>query len=98
LRSRRSPTFFAELELTYLKTGDWSAHANGARGTLLICEIDELGRVSGIFFDDPITGWWSERARRLTFVREQQQGSAADDQAFEGYAWDERIDNGLSRA
>jgi hypothetical protein len=86
------------LNLSYLKTGDWSAHANGICGTLLIREVDELGRVSGIFFDDPITGWWSERARRLTFVRERRQGGAADDQAFEGYAWDEVSDNGVSRA
>jgi hypothetical protein len=28
-----------------------------------ITEIDELGRISGTLFDEPIAGWWSERGR-----------------------------------
>ena len=80
--------------MSYLKIGDWRAHANGNSGMLHIREIDELGRVSGTFFDQPITGWWSERARRLTFAREGRQA----DQAFEGYAWDEPVDRETPRA
>ena len=51
----------------YLKIGDWDVHANGIHGTLRVRRIDELGRVSGDIFGQPITGWWSERARRLIF-------------------------------
>jgi len=39
--------------------------------------------------DEPITGWWSERARRLTFARELSQANGSGEQGFEGYAWDE---------
>jgi hypothetical protein len=67
------PILFTESEVSYLKMGDWSAHANGIRGTLRISSIDELGRVSGTLSDEPITGWWSERARPLTFLREDRQ-------------------------
>jgi len=84
--------------MSYLKVGDWSIHANGIRGTLRIIEIDELGRVSGTLFDEPITGWWSERARRLAFVREQARADASNERGFEGYAWDERLDAGAPRA
>jgi hypothetical protein len=83
--------------MPYLKVGDWSIHANGIRGLLRISAIDELGRVSGTVFDEPITGWWSERARRLTFVREQARADASDEQGFEGYAWDERLDARVPR-
>jgi hypothetical protein len=75
--------------MVYLKIGDWSIHASGIRGTLWIQEIDELGRVFGTVCDKPIEGWWSERAHRLTFVREREQVDASDAQGFEGYAWDE---------
>jgi hypothetical protein len=67
----------------------------GSAEHCLFCEIDDVGRVSGTFLDDPITRWWSERARRLTFVRERKR-AVSDDQGFEGYAWDEP--NGPSRA
>jgi hypothetical protein len=75
--------------MAYLKISDWIIHVNGAQGTLRIREIDELGRVSGSLFDDPIRGWWSERARRLTFVREPTDAGGASEQGFQGYAWDE---------
>jgi hypothetical protein len=84
--------------MAYLKTGDWSIHVNGIRGTLQIREIDELGRVSGTLFGDPVSGWWSERARRLTFVRGRSRAGASEAQGFEGYAWDERADVGGPRA
>jgi hypothetical protein len=85
-----------ESETVYLKIGDWNIHASGIHGTLRIQEIDELGRLFGTVCDEPITGWWSERARRLTFVRERPEGGGADEQAFKGYAWDERMKDGLS--
>jgi hypothetical protein len=84
-------------EVTYLKVGDWEIHANGVTGTLRITSIDELGRVSGSVFEQPITGWWSERARRLTFANNRTEADHADDQAFEGYAWDEPSGPGLAR-
>jgi hypothetical protein len=83
--------------MPYLKVGEWSIHVNGIRGTLRVSEVDELGRVSGTLFDEPITGWWSERARRLAFVREQIETGALDEQAFEGYAWDEPVETGAPR-
>jgi hypothetical protein len=67
--------------MTYLRAGNWEVDANGVKGTLSITEIDEVGRVSGTLFDREITGWWSERARRLSFL---------GDGGYEGYAWDER--------
>jgi hypothetical protein len=84
--------------MPYLKIGDWSIHANGIRGRLWISEVDELGRVSGTLCDEPITGWWSERARRLVFVRDRRPAGASDAQGFEGYAWDEPADLGAPRA
>jgi hypothetical protein len=83
--------------MAYLKVGDWSIHANGIRGTLCIQEIDELGRIFGTVYDEPIRGWWSERAHRLTFVRERAQADGSDDQGFEGYAWDEPAVGGSPR-
>jgi hypothetical protein len=82
--------------MTYLRVGDWDIDANGVRGTLRISEIDGLGRVTGRLFDEQITGWWSERARRLSFVREGGPTGASVAQAYEGYAWDEAGD-GLPR-
>jgi hypothetical protein len=84
--------------MAYLKIGDWRIHASGIRGTLRIQEIDEIGRVFGTVYDEPIRGWWSERARRLAFVRERRRAGASDDQGFEGYAWDEPAKAGLPRA
>jgi hypothetical protein len=75
--------------VAYLKVGSWSIHASGIRGTLRIQEIDELGRVFGTVCDEPIRGWWSERAHRLTFVRGPAKDDRSDEQGFEGYAWDE---------
>jgi hypothetical protein len=84
--------------VTYLKIGDWEVHVNGHRGTLRIRRIDEIGRVEGTAFDQPIVGWWSERAHRLTFVlRRDGRQDAVDDQAFEGYAWDEPGQSGAPR-
>jgi hypothetical protein len=83
--------------MAYLKVGDWSIHANGIRGTLCIQEIDELGRIFGTVCDEPIRGWWSERAHRLTFVRERAQADGSADQGFEGYAWDEPAAGGSPR-
>jgi hypothetical protein len=79
-----------------LKIGDWSMHASGIRGTLCIREIDAVGRISGTVCGEPIEGWWSERAHRLTFVREQ--ADASDAQGFEGYAWDEPAAGGPPRS
>jgi hypothetical protein len=84
--------------MSYLKVGDWTIHANGIHGTLRISEIDEVGRVSGTLIDEPITGWWSERARRLAFARERSQAGPSGEQGYEGYAWDEPGDVGLPRA
>ncbi len=75
--------------MTYLKTGDWEVHVNGGRGTLRIRRVDELGRVSGSVLGQPITGWWSERARRLVFSQNGEKADPSDDRAYEGYAWDE---------
>lgn len=75
--------------MTYLKVGDWEVHANGIEGTLRIRRIDELGRVNGTIFDQPITGWWSERARRLIFNQNGEEADSSNDRAYEGYAWDE---------
>lgn len=75
--------------MSYLKIGEWEIHANGGRGTLRLEEIDELGRIFGTAFEQRITGWWSERARRLTFVRENGDSETTADQAYEGYGWDE---------
>jgi hypothetical protein len=83
--------------VTYLKVGDWDAHVNGSRDTLRIRRIDEIGRVTGTLVDDPIVGWWSERAHRLTFVLSRGGEDAADDLAFEGYAWDEPGGAGVRR-
>ena len=84
-------------EVTYLKVGDWEMHVNGVTGTLQITSIDELGRVSGMVFEQPITGWWSERARRLTLTNNRAAADPSDGQAFEGYAWDEPSGPGLPR-
>jgi hypothetical protein len=84
--------------MAYLKIDEWSIHASGNRWTLHIREIDELGRVSGTVCDEPISGWWSERAHRLTFVRERGQADASDAQGFEGYGWDELAAAGSPRA
>src|SRR5436190_530103 len=70
-------------------TGDWEMHVNGGQGTLRIRRIDELGRISGSVFGKPITGWWSERARRLVFSQNGEEADPSDDRAYEGYAWDE---------
>ena len=83
--------------MAYLKIGNWEIHANGVRGSLLVQEIDELGRMSGTVFDRRVTGWWSERARRLSFVRETCEFNTAADQAYEGYAWDEPAGQGSRR-
>jgi hypothetical protein len=82
----------------YLKIGEWEAHVNGTRGTLRIRRIDELGRITGDMSDQPIVGWWSERAHRLTFVLNRNGQDAADDRAFEGYAWDEPGAVGVPRS
>lgn len=87
-----------EPTVSYLKTGDWWIHTPGIQGILRISEVDELGRVSGRLLDEPITGWWSERARRLAFVRERVRTGGSNDQGFEGYAWDEPAEAGLPRA
>ena len=83
--------------MTYLKVGDWDVHVNGARQTLRIRRIDEIGRVTGTLIEEPIVGWWSERAHRLTFVLSRDGEDAADDLAFEGYAWDEPNGLGVPR-
>jgi hypothetical protein len=83
------------MAVTYLHTGDWNIDANGIRGTLRVRDIDELGRISGTLFEQRITGWWSERARRLSFVRAG--GDTGGEQGYEGYAWDERPGRGLLR-
>jgi hypothetical protein len=83
--------------VTYLKIGDWQVHVNGSQATLRIRRIDEIGRVTGNLFNDPIVGWWSERAHRLTFVLSRNGEDAADDLAFEGYAWDEPSPLGAPR-
>ena len=83
--------------MTYLKVGDWEMRVNGGRGTLRIRRIDELGRVTGALFEEPIVGWWSERAHRLTFVLSRAGEDAADDLAFEAYAWDEPGGIGVPR-
>lgn len=83
--------------MSYLKIGDWEIHENGIRGTLHLEAVDELGRIFGTVFNHRITGWWSERARRLTFVREGSQSDPAANQAYEGYAWDEPTDPGKPR-
>ena len=75
--------------MTYLKYGDWEVHANGVRGTLRLGRIDELGRLTGTVFEQPITGWWSERARRLIFSQNGEEVDPSDGRAYEGYAWDE---------
>jgi hypothetical protein len=80
-----------------LKVGEWEVHVNGGRSTLRIRRIDEIGRVTGTLFDGPIVGWWSERAHRLTFVLSRDGEDAADDLAFEGYAWDEPGRDGVPR-
>lgn len=74
--------------MTYLRAGKWEIDANGVKGTLSIAGIDELGRVSGTLFERKIAGWWSERARRLSFLSDG--GETTAEQGFEGYAWDER--------
>jgi len=83
--------------MTYLKTGEWAVHVNGTRETLRIRRIDEIGRLTGALFDQPIVGWWSERAHRLTFVLSRDGKDATDDLAFEGYAWDEPGGLGVPR-
>jgi hypothetical protein len=83
--------------VTYLKTGDWEVHINGSQATLRIRRIDEIGRVIGTLRDEPIVGWWSERAHRLSFVLSRDGEDAADDLAFEGYAWDEPRPAGVQR-
>jgi hypothetical protein len=80
--------------VSYLHAGEWEIDANGATGRLAIACVDELGRVSGTLFDQRITGWWSERARRLSFLR----GELDCEQAYEGYAWDEVRESGDGRA
>lgn len=65
---------------------------------LRIRRIDEIGRVTGDLDDERVVGWWSERAHRLTFVLGRNGGDAADDLAFEGYAWDEPGGNGALRS
>ena len=52
--------------MTYLRAGEWEIDANGELEILRIEAVDELGRVSGMVGDQPIMGWWSERARRLS--------------------------------
>jgi hypothetical protein len=81
--------------VTYLHAGDWDVDASGVKATLRIEEIDELGRVSGTLSEQRITGWWSERARRLSFLRAA--SGTGTEQAYEGYAWDERAEPGLPR-
>jgi len=81
--------------VTYLSAGDWDIDANGVKGTLSIADVDEIGRVSGTLFEQRITGWWSERARRLSFLRESAETTTK--QGYEGYAGDERERNGSPR-
>lgn len=81
--------------VTYLHVGDWDVDANGVKGTLRIGAVDELGRVSGTLFEQRVSGWWSERARRLSFLCAG--GATGSEQAYEGYAWDERAQPGLPR-
>jgi hypothetical protein len=79
--------------VSYLRVGGWEIDANGTKGKLSIAEIDEHGRISGTLFEERITGWWSERARRLSFLR----GETDCEQAYEGYAWDELRREGTPR-
>ena len=53
--------------------------------------------MTGALFGEPIVGWWSERAHRLTFVLSRDREDAADDLAFEAYAWDEPGGLGVPR-
>jgi len=81
--------------MAYLRAGYWVIHASARSGTLHVREVDELGRVTGTVFGEPISGWWSERARRLTFLRNGCRSDGCVEQGYEGYAWDEPADAGL---
>jgi hypothetical protein len=71
--------------VTYLKVGEWEVHVNGGRAALRIRRIDEIGRITGTLFDQPVVGWWSERAHRLTFVLSRDgDGQAMDGSYYRG--------------
>lgn len=69
-------------------TGTWEVVANGASLTLNIVSVDSLGHVTGNLVRsdggvDSITGFWSESAKKLTFVRTINNPSVI--QVFTGY-------------
>ena len=68
--------------------------ASGPGRPILLWTTGE-GHGFGTPFEERITGWWSDRTRRLSFLRES--GPATTDQGYEGYAWDERDRNGSPR-
>jgi hypothetical protein len=84
--------------VAYLKIGDWEIHASGRQIKLEIRRIDEIGRISGKLDGRPISGWWNERAARLTFVVDADGEHSSDDRAYAGYAWDEPADPGSLRS
>ncbi len=74
---------FVELA-TYasLLTGTWLIEANGYSGSIQISSIDPAGRVTGTLFQNPMSGFWDEAARRLTMIRVI---DAADPSTFQYY-------------
>ncbi len=68
--------------------GTWSINANGSQGHLQVEAVDGEGNLTGSVFGQPITGFWDDVAKSITFVRIASIGDASANQIYTGYLID----------
>ena len=66
--------------------GTWTVNGNGYPGTLVIHSIDAHGNLAhSTIYDQPIIGFWDDRAQKLTFMRLINHDDPSTFQIFTGY-------------
>jgi len=66
--------------------GTWTVNGNGYPGTLVIRSIDTHGNLAhSTIYDQPIIGFWDDRAQKLTFMRLINRDDPSTFQIFTGY-------------
>lgn len=85
-RSEVGTSNFVELA-TYASVlvGTWLIETNGFQGSIEISSIDPAGRVAGTLFQDPMSGFWDEAARRLSMIRIINAANPSTFQYYTGY-------------
>jgi hypothetical protein len=73
----------AEAAFTLPTVGNWTINGNGHVGVLDI-NLNASGIVTGTAYGNPITGYWDEQDRKITFIRRITSGDTGI-QVFTGY-------------